>query len=533
MFEVDAFHIFKVIDRLINVLKFLNFNTAASQPAPHMIYSSANPAMFVDQQQMTAAYYQQQQQQYYQQCMYMYAAASAANNLPVQQMQPAYNYNTVSQSVLKNTTESNSNVTINTIQIEASTSQQQQLQKPAIKFNLKFQGSQTKPSPVVSGRKSRFNNNILNGSLPNIEAEQNSFKQKSQENSSNACKSSLVEAAKSVESAVATSASDIASDINKWPANLRTYCTKVYQFYQKQTILSEDQVTKYLQQKITDTFKIKPDLSIDWDNEKIPEVSQIKQIAPFSQHQLDQQRRQQKVHEAAIAAAKARAVEILAEKEKINKQLAEAKKLTPTTPQPSQNKNKRKYSKERSKSPSNPPSSSSSTSTTTSTSSSSSSSSDSSDDFISLNRKKIAKKNTNSMQRIEKEKLRNIEMNQISNGKKSSRLLQHTLKLSKDYEECSQNERSTNTSDEEEDAENEKDVKQMKLLSTPNKFLSKKQKKLNSSLINRQKRFQVAKGNMKNACHNKKLAGYQNFRTLFSSNSQVKCLFILISKKFI
>lgn len=58
-------------------------------------------------------------------------------------------------------------------------------------------------------------------------------------------------------------------------------------------MVSEDQVTKYLQKRITDAFKLKPDLNIGWDAEPLPDIISIKKVAPFSQHQMQQQQRQQ------------------------------------------------------------------------------------------------------------------------------------------------------------------------------------------------------------------------------------------------
>lgn len=119
----------------------------------------------------------------------------------------------------------------------------------------------------------------------------------------------VIETPKS-EAATAKAASDIVFDIHKWPPALKNYCTKVYQHFQKVLNISEDQVTKYLQQRITETFKEKPDLNIAWYDEPVPEIEQIRQVAPLSQQQIMQQKKQ----EAAIAAAKANASRILANK---------------------------------------------------------------------------------------------------------------------------------------------------------------------------------------------------------------------------
>lgn len=77
---------------------------------------------------------------------------------------------------------------------------------------------------------------------------------------------------------VASAQSDIVYDINKWPASLKTYCASVYQHYQKITLVSEDQVTKYLQKRITDAFKENADLNSGWQTEPIPDVLAIKKV---------------------------------------------------------------------------------------------------------------------------------------------------------------------------------------------------------------------------------------------------------------
>jgi hypothetical protein len=79
--------------------------------------------------------------------------------------------------------------------------------------------------------------------------------------------------------------------------------------------ISEDQVTKYLQQRITDTFKLKPDLNVGWDIEAVPSLEDIRKVAPLSQLQIAQQKKQ----EAAIAAAKLKFAENLALKQRYNR----------------------------------------------------------------------------------------------------------------------------------------------------------------------------------------------------------------------
>jgi len=164
--------------------------------------------------------------------------------------------------------------------------------------------------------------------LSNVTAEQNAFKAKDQVNimkpntAIETQKSPVTNEAK--EAADAKAASDIVFDIHKWPVALKTYCTKVYQNYANVFGLSEDQVTKYLQKRITDTFKIKPDLNIDWESEPVPSIEDIRKEAPLSQQQIMQQKKQ----EAAVLAAKARANQILANKQLQLQQKQEQRKLT-------------------------------------------------------------------------------------------------------------------------------------------------------------------------------------------------------------
>jgi hypothetical protein len=74
-------------------------------------------------------------------------------------------------------------------------------------------------------------------------------------------------------------ASDVVFDINKWPVALKNYCSKVYQQYAASTLVTEQQVTNYLQNRITQAFKLKADLGINWDAEKMPDVNTIRQLA--------------------------------------------------------------------------------------------------------------------------------------------------------------------------------------------------------------------------------------------------------------
>ena len=57
--------------------------------------------------------------------------------------------------------------------------------------------------------------------------------------------------------------------------------------------ISEDQVTKYLQKRITETFKLKPDLNISWQNEPVPDVNAIRKEAPLSKLQQEQAKKQE------------------------------------------------------------------------------------------------------------------------------------------------------------------------------------------------------------------------------------------------
>lgn len=83
----------------------------------------------------------------------------------------------------------------------------------------------------------------------------------------------------------------------------------MYQHYQSITLVSEDQVTKYLQQRITDAFKVKQDLNIGWENEPLPDIIAIRKVAPLSQQQIQRQKQlqQQRINEAKAALAAATA----------------------------------------------------------------------------------------------------------------------------------------------------------------------------------------------------------------------------------
>ena len=200
-------------------------------------------------------------------------------------------------------------------------------QKAAIKFNLKSQPPQQQqhvPQQVgnvaspTGPRKSRFNN------LNNVAAQQKEFEQRNQAKietqappppaspANNAASSASTPAPASASAAATPDVkqqSDIVFDIHKWPNSLKTFCAKVYQHYQNILLVTEDQVTKYLQQRITDAFKIKPNLEIGWETEQMPDVEQIKRVAPLSAAQQLQLKQQQQAsaNQKKLNAAKAAA----------------------------------------------------------------------------------------------------------------------------------------------------------------------------------------------------------------------------------
>ena len=509
------------------------------QTTSSMYASMPPPTGMMPPNTMSAAAYQQYYQQYMQ---YMYSLYGASA-----QTSPAYNYNT---PINKPTTSATSTTTPNNVGSTTSVPTSIALNRPtltetksetksAIKINLNFK-SQPSPENAINKAK-RFATSTSTTQLTNIQAEQENFKKQQQEVIITS-KSDEVKADESIVNTTSTQPTspttqpqaDIVSDINKWPASLKAYCTKVYQHFQKLTNISEDQVTKYLQHRITETFKIKPDLNIAWESEKIPEVSDIKQVAPYSQAQLEQQKRNKKLHEAALAIAKAKAAELLAQKEKVKQQLVETKKANTVglAAEISSKISKRKYeTRSRSGSPSSSSTSSSSSST------SSSPSNNKSSDFIELSSSKKVKK-SHAMMKIEKKKLKNIQINNV-NGKKSYLVLEKASSSGKrkSNEETSDGEDEDEESDEDEEETNSQDEENttngttnglkttsemhQKLLTTPNKFLSKKQKKIKANLINRQKRFQETNTNNLNSNKKKFINHRNNVRTLFSSTNRV------------
>lgn len=181
-------------------------------------------------------------------------------------------------------------------------SQEPQQNKTApIKFNLKFQQQpQQQPKLLVPsvkpqesttpGRKSRFDMPPLSSSsssTSNVIKQQNLYQQYQQKQKE---KLATEAAAKSQPTTTTTTTTtnpnpttptygdDIISDINKWPVSLKNYCSRLFTIYHSNKLVSEQQVTRYLQTRITETFKIKNDLNINWDNEKIPDVQTIRQL---------------------------------------------------------------------------------------------------------------------------------------------------------------------------------------------------------------------------------------------------------------
>ena len=64
-------------------------------------------------------------------------------------------------------------------------------------------------------------------------------------------------------------------------------------------------MTKYLQQRITDAFKIKPNLETGWETEAMPNVDDIKKVAPLSNAQQQQLRHQANLNIKKMNAARA------------------------------------------------------------------------------------------------------------------------------------------------------------------------------------------------------------------------------------
>lgn len=125
-------------------------------------------------------------------------------------------------------------------------------------------------------KKSRFSSNISN-----VVEEQNRFKQEQQHKQVKPEPKSHQIAVEDMDvdkKPAAETSSDTVYDIKKWPEALKAYCAKVYKHYSSVSQVSEDQVTKYLQKRITDVFKVTPDLNTGWEHEPIPEIYDIKQV---------------------------------------------------------------------------------------------------------------------------------------------------------------------------------------------------------------------------------------------------------------
>lgn len=132
-------------------------------------------------------------------------------------------------------------------------------------------------------KKSRFSSNVSN-----VIQEQNRFKEQQQQQQQKAAtvpaksvpgKSEICNEDMEIEENANEAQCDIVYHIDKWPDALKNYCARVYKQYASSSQVSEDQVTKYLQKRITDAFKIRPDLNNGWESEKIPEIYDIKQVS--------------------------------------------------------------------------------------------------------------------------------------------------------------------------------------------------------------------------------------------------------------
>lgn len=424
----------------------------------------------------TTQAYQEYYQQYMMQYMY-YNNPALLQSYSMMSGAPYYNYNTSGTTNTAVQAQAASQTVSNQKQIAPpvsvppkQTPVQAEAPKSAIKINLKFQQNsvlstvaskepaqmtQSVSAPSVTEsptpRKSRFN---MIDSVSNVTNQQNQFKQQQQQQQQQqqdqSVKTETNQNTMDTESSQEKdqtetneqAQSDIVYDIHKWPASLKNYCAKVYQHYQQITIVSEDQVTKYLQQRITDAFKQKQDLNIGWENEKIPDVIAIKKVAPLSQQQILQQKKQQQLKiqqqkqlEEQINAAKAKASEILAKKIQEKTQLQE---LVKQRRQEHLSASPLKKRKSRSSSSSSSSSSSRSSSrsrksTSSNTSDSSSSSSSLNKDFISLSngkKQKFNKQNSKFNNKNKKEKfgkMKKFISNEINNSMKSLEEKQENL----------------------------------------------------------------------------------------------------------
>ena len=292
-----------------------------TQPPPGQIsYNMPPPNMMNSPSGATANQYSQYYQQYMQ-YMYssMYSHPSYIQAYGMGQANPAqaaaamqnyYNYNqnqaaSVSPSMPPPNLNNKPHITTPKIDAPTTPTTPANSQKPAIKINLKFQQNNDEMDSSTAEiknnpKKSRFNATSLD-SLTNVKQQQEMFNKKQEIDTDNSKQTNEVVANVNTQIATPTktaTASDIVYDINKWPVSLKEYCAKVYQHYQSITLVTEDQVTKYLQQRITNAFKLKPDLNIGWETEPMPDIISIRKVAPYSNVKQLQQQKQN-----AIAAA--------------------------------------------------------------------------------------------------------------------------------------------------------------------------------------------------------------------------------------
>ena len=271
--------------------------------------SSATTATVTTTGQNAAAYPATYQEYYQQYMQYMYsmnlygnyaAYATTSTTTPSYYTPPV----TTTSVTATNITNTVSTLTLTTPPPPPPPPETQQGGKSApIKFNLKFQqqtptqqpkllvppvktpqSSTTQDSSIGAqpGRKSRFD--IPPSSTPNVLKQQNlyqEYQQKQREKLAIAASTAqkVVESKQKEVSVASTGEANdnaIISDINKWPVSLKNYCSRLFTIYHSNKVVSEHQVTNYLQTRITEAFKIKSDLNINWDAEKIPDVQTIK-----------------------------------------------------------------------------------------------------------------------------------------------------------------------------------------------------------------------------------------------------------------
>lgn len=167
--------------------------------------------------------------------------------------------------------------------------QQQQEQQAATSSNTTTTTTAVAATKPVGVKKSRFSSNVSN-----VVQEQNRFKEQQQQQQQQQkvttavanvgiCNEDMDGSStskdKKEEEEETTEQCDIVYHIEKWPDALKNFCARVYKQYAQSTQVSEDQVTKYLQKRITDAFKVRADLNTGWETEKIPEIYDIKQVS--------------------------------------------------------------------------------------------------------------------------------------------------------------------------------------------------------------------------------------------------------------